>query len=279
MAGRFRFWNFDTRVHYRSDFVEQMSATDIKNAGECDFKVYYKLLGEFKPPKSIPLVLGSIFHEVIEQDLRYKVKRGVNMKWEEVNNYFENVWVKAKQGCAFDGKITEEQAKIKCKTYIRIYHLKMSPMLYPLDNSSIEKFFRVYITFGDKRLGITGKVDMIGKDMFITDHKTSSAVWTQKDADEEIQAQLYSYCMKNLGFEIQGFKFSVVSGVGVNVFPVEYNQAKLKEILLKAFDIKKRLEGGQELMLRSRSERICKFCDFGRAGICKESLFKKEEVL
>lgn len=268
--GKFKTWDFDQRKHIYSDEVLQLSATDMKNAGECEFKVYYKLLGARKPPKLIYLVMGSIFHSVVEQDLRFKAGRGINKKWDDLLAFFESEWKKETKGIDNFGKFTEDQAKAICLNYIKIYSVKMSPMLYPLNNEAIEKFFRVYITFGGVRLGITGKMDLIGKDMWVTDHKTSSSPWSQEQADKEIQAQIYPFCAKSLGYPVQGFKFNTVTKDKVEVFPVAYDPKKVKEILTNAFSIKQRIE--DDCMLKSRSSKVCNWCDY--KDICKEKLAK-----
>jgi len=272
--GRFRFWDFDKHYHVRSNEVLQMSATDISVGMECEWKLYHKYSQALKPPKNVYLLMGSCFHYVVEQDLRYFIKRGNHYKWYDLEIIFKDVWEREKVGCKFTGKLTEEQGKVKCKNYIRLYSLQMLPLLYPLNNECIEKFFRVFISFGGVRLGITGKVDMIGRDMWVTDHKTSSKGWTQKEADEALQAQIYPFCIKQIGHDVLGFKFNVVSGAKVEVFPVEYNQSKVKKFLTSAFEIKRRIEEGN--MLRSKYEKVCRWCDFN--SICAESLFKKEEI-
>jgi CRISPR/Cas system-associated exonuclease Cas4 (RecB family) len=273
--GKFKFWDFDKRVHYFTDFVEQMSATDIKNAKVCEYKLYHKLTQRVKPPKNVYLIMGSIFHSVIEQDLRYKAGRGVNKKLEDLIAFFNGEWKKQTEGMKDFGKFTELQAKTKCLDYIKIYSIKMSPMLYPINLQGIERFFRVYVSFGEKKLGISGKVDLIDRSLWITDHKTSSSAWSQSDADKEVQAQLYPYCIKSLGYDVQGFKFNVVCDDTVNVFPVAYDQKKVKELLTDAFDIKKHIE--EENMLRCKSEKVCKWCEY--SGVCEESLLQKSEDL
>lgn len=272
--GKFRFWDFDQKQYVYSNEVLQMSATDISTCNECEFKFYYKLTKEIRFPKNVYLIMGSVFHAVIENDLRYKAEKGVNKKWQDLEKVFDKEWEKGKAGCDFSkSKITEEQAKYKCKNYAQIYSIKMSPLLYPVGQEGIEKFFRCYVHFSEKRLGITGKVDLIDKSFWITDHKTSSSEWTQQDADKEIQAQLYPWAIRNLGFDVQGFKFNVVSKNTVNVFPVTYNQSKVKEILTRAFEIKRNLE--EDNISRAKSEKVCKFCDY--KNLCSESLLQKDE--
>lgn len=267
--GKFKFWDYDRKFHIESDEVLQMSATDITMCNECEQKLMFKLTGAPKPRKNSYLVMGSVFHSVIEQDLRYKVKRGVNLKQDELEKIFTGEWEKAKVGADFT-KVPEYNAKIKCQNFIRIYTLKMSPMLYPLNNENIERFFRVYVNFGEKRLGITGKIDLIGRDMWITDHKTSSKAWTQEDANKEVQAYVYPWALKALGVNVLGFKFNVCHGVVVTPFSVPYNQPETKKWLKRAFEIKDALENDNAF--GAKQEWVCKWCDYEKG--CEKSLLK-----
>ena len=264
----YKFWNFTTKKMDESNEVLQMSTGDLTSSRECEYKLHYKYQKLIKPPKSIYLVQGSIFHSVIEQDLRYKVNHGKNKKWAEIQEMFASEWQNQTKDLKDFGKYSELEAKNKCLNYIRVYFAKMSPMLYPLNHDSIEKFFVVFVNFQGKRLGFTGKVDMIGKDLFVIDHKTASSPWNQSKADEEIQAQVYPYCLSKLGYEIRGFKFNVVCKNDVTPYQVEYDTKKVKKILTDAFAVKDRIENNA--MLRAKSDRVCRFCDF--KSVCEVSL-------
>jgi len=270
--GRFKFWDFNKRVHVYSDNILQMSATDIMMAKECEWKLVWKYTQPKITTKSVYLMIGSCFHEVIEQDLRFFVKRGIHYGWNDIEKMFNAIWGREKQNTDFS-RLAENKAHLKCENYIRIYFQKALPMIYPLGQEFIEKFFCVHITYGERKLGITGKVDVIDRSMWIIDHKTSSSDWTQEEAEKEAQAIIYPYCMKNEGYNILGFKFNVCHAVVVTPFSIVYNQAKVKEWLTFAFDVKQRIEEGTQL--RSKSERVCKYCDWNK--ICSESLFKVNE--
>jgi CRISPR/Cas system-associated exonuclease Cas4 (RecB family) len=273
--GRFKFWDFENKKYIYSDLVLQMSVTDIKSSEECEWKLYHRMEGKFKPKKNIYLIIGSCFHSVVEQDMRYKAGRGVNKSWKDLEAFFEDEWKKSTKNITDFGKYTPEQSKQKCKNYIYIYSLKASPLIYPLNNESIEKFFRVYINYEGKRLGITGKCDIIDKSLTMIDHKTSSSQWLQSEADKEIQAQVYPYLMKISGLEVKKFQFNVVCGNDVKVYPVEYDTKKVKEILIQAFDIKRHIEEGN--ILRVKNPSVCKWCDF--RSVCQKNLLNENDDL
>jgi len=264
---KFIFWDFDSKKHIKTDKVLQMSATDISMGQECEWKLYFKYTKVLKPKKNIYLVMGSVFHSVIEQDLKYFVLQKKHKTYQDLKTYFESEWSRQIQNCDMRN-LSEIEAKNKCLNYITNYYRDIIKLIYPLNIENIERFFRTFITYQGQRLGITGKVDLIDKSLFIVDHKTSSRGWTQEEANKEFQAQIYPYCLKSLGLDIRGFKFNVVNKQGVNVFTINYDTAKVKDILIKAFDTKKHLEEGN--MFRAKSQRICKFCEYN--SICKEKL-------
>ena len=272
--GKFRFWDFQQRRHVFTDSVLQLSATDIKTGRECMHKLVFKFTGH-KGPKNHYLAMGSAFHSVIEDYLVHKAKTGKAKPWNEVMAVFDGFWTKEAKGVVF-GKISEQRAKCDCVEYIKTYYEQALPLMYPLfqarfrPKDSIEKFFSLKITYEGKVLGFSGKVDLIDKSMYCIDHKTAGSEWTQEQADEEIQAQIYPYVLKKLGLDIRGFKFMVVSGGRVTPFEVAYSESKVADILKEAFDLKRNIEEGN--LLRANNVRTCQWCEF--KDKCTESLVK-----
>lgn len=270
--GKYRFWDFNQRRHVFTDEVLQLSATDIKTGRDCHYKLIFKFTG-YKAPKTVPLAIGSVFHAVIEDALKHKASTGQDKPWRAVETAFEAKWVKGIVGVVFD-KISPEKAKLKALEYLKLYHTQALPLMYPLfqarfrPKDSIERFFNLKITYNGVVLGLTGKIDFIDKSLWCIDHKTASSPWSQQEADEEIQAQLYPFCLKQLGQEIRGFKFMVVSKGGVVPFDVAYDEKKVWGILEEAFALKRNIEEGN--LLRAKNERTCKWCEFN--DICLEKI-------
>jgi len=87
--GKFRFWDFAEKRHYYTDKIEQLSPTSIKDGLECSWKVYFKCTTDIKPPKSVPLVSGSIFHSVCETYLRNRAQDKPDLTWQKLLGVFE----------------------------------------------------------------------------------------------------------------------------------------------------------------------------------------------
>lgn len=258
--GKYRYWSFDEKKYFFSNDLEQISCTDLgKCRNDCERWLHYKLSQEKKGISNSYLYMGQIFHEVIEQDMRYKVNKGVNMKLNELEPIFESFWNKGKSKVDFT-RLEEGKSKLKCRNYIQIYSLKRSSFLYPINQDCIEKFFRIYVKVEGQKIGLTGKMDLLTKDMFIEDHKTASQSWTQEDANSEVQAYIYPFVGKSLGYDIKGFRFSVVTKDNVEVFPVLYDDKKAREWIMYAFQLQRAFHDNN--LLSSRSPRICGFCDW-----------------
>ena len=271
--GRFKFFNFQTRKHEFTNEVLQVSATDLKNARECQYRVVLKMEGH-KAPKNHYLAMGSCLHAVIEDYLLHKAKTGGHKTWNEVLSVFERLWIKETQGVVFI-KTTPQEAKIKCLGMIQTYYTKALPTMFPQKGAcfrpkdSIERFFKIKITHNGVKLGFTGKCDLIDRSLWVVDHKSSSKPWSQSEADDEIQAQLYPFCLKQLGVDVQGFKFMVVCKDTVTPFPVVYDEDRVSFILEEAFKLKDDIENNRLKMADNAS--VCKWCEFND-GTCEKSL-------
>jgi CRISPR/Cas system-associated exonuclease Cas4 (RecB family) len=265
--GKFRFWDFTERRHFFTDSVAQLSATDIKMGRECHWKLFHKFTQAIKLPKSIPLVVGSVFHAACEHYLKHKAKGGAGLEWQKLVGVFESEWQKGIVGLNFS-KVNGPEAKAKAMAYFKPYFEQALPLLHPAGSDFIEKFFNLKITNKGIVLGFTGKVDLVDKALWCIDHKTASQEWSQEDADQEIQAQLYPYCLQKLGIQVRGFKFMVVSKGRVTPFEVAYDEQKVFKILREAFELKKNIEEGN--LLRAKSGRACKYCDYN--SVCKEKI-------
>lgn len=273
MEGRFRFWDFDHRAYIQTDTIIRLSCSDIKAGGECQYKILFKLTKPKIEKCSPPLLIGSVFHGALETYYRIFLKNGKRIGWSGLEKVFEQGWNKERARGIFTEKKPEEACKLKCKNYLRVYHKERARYLVPKDSRSIETFFRFKVSSEDKHLEISGKSDLLDASNFLQDHKTSSSAWTQEQADKELQGHIYPLAFKANGIPVQGFQFSVVEGVRVKVYNVEYNDSYAKEIVQKAFNIKKDLE--EDNLTYSKSAWTCRYCDWN--NICEHKVKDKSK--
>ncbi len=250
--------------------LEKLSPSKIKTGKECELKLYYNETQPKSDIKNVYLTMGSIFHGVLEENFRYKVEHKEDMSWTKLNKEFELQWDIEKEKTNFE-KIEEPTAKLRCKNYIRIYHVKRCPFLIPKNMNCVEKFTKFKITKKETNqvLWISVKIDLILLDGTIVDHKTSTKQWSQEEADKEIQGQIYPIAMRKEGLDVKGFQFSVVSGAIVDVYPVVYKKEKALKILNDAFEIQKNFE--EENLLPTKNKKwSCKYCEWKTKGVCRE---------
>ena len=190
----FKFWINQGWVF--SEEVLSLSATAIKQARSCQYAVFLKMKGEFKPKKSPALIVGSIFHACCEFYLRHFVQTGVRLDYKAIIACFEQEWQKGIKDIEIP-----EKSKAKALGYVESYFKGALPMLFPLNLASIEKFFCVPVNFGDKKLKFSGKCDLVSKDLYCIDHKSTSnfSSWNQEVAENEIQPYLYSFLLQRSG--------------------------------------------------------------------------------
>lgn len=247
--------------------LPKLSCTQITMAKRCERKLYH-VLTQPKPPKmATPLYIGSVFHEVLEQNFKHKVDTGRDFRLDQLNGIFNQTWDSMKWKADFS-KMSELEAKSKCLNYVQTYWGKRCSFLYPKDKESIEIFFGFNANMEDRKIRITGKIDLIDRSNTIIDHKTSSRAWSQEEANREPQAYLYPLGMKANKRAVQGFQFSVVCGGSVEIFPVQYNPGEASRLLAYAFDLQRNFE--TENLLATKSQRTCSWCEWN--SICKQKI-------
>lgn len=263
MSGKFKFWDADSRQYIFTDEVLRLSASDINQARQCEMKVYNKLTQPKKEKMASPLLVGSVFHEVIELNFKYKINHGSDMQLNVLNDTFNQIWNKMKSKGDFTNN-QEIEAKSKAFRYVQVYWEKRCGMLIPKDKKSIEFFGNFAIVQEGKRLKVAYKIDMLDKSNMIIDHKTSSQPWTQEIADKNIQAYIYPIALRANGIPAKQVQFNVVCKDSVDAFVVQEDQNETQKIFQEAFKLKKSLEEGNMLSNFNK----CKYCEW--QDVCSE---------
>lgn len=250
--------------------ILKLSATQIITGIECEQKLYY-LLTLPKPIKQNSyLYVGSMFHEVLATNFRFKVTEGRDLWWDELESIFEKTWNDQKWKADFS-KVPEVNAKNNCLDYLRVYHKERCPVLVPRDLDSIEKFLRFKVKKHGQELWVSMKMDLILNSNVIIDHKTSgsSKAWDEwKLKDAGVQAQLYYAGSSANGIDCTGFSFNVVNHERVDVFDIPQDQTRLNWILGKALDMQRALRDNN--LFTSKSKYTCRFCD--HSTICNSKV-------
>lgn len=248
--------------------LEKISVTKIQMARRCPLQLYHTLTQPKPLKKNIYLFMGIVFHEVLEAYFHDKLM-GIDQGATYYTKLAYDLFEKGKDGVDF-GKFEEMEAHSKVEQNLKAYFEQYAGSLYPSRAQDIERFFRLEVRQGDRKLILTGKIDLIVKGGYVLDHKTGRQ---DKDWSDEAQAYLYPYGLKLQGESIQGFRFAIANNGTVRVVDVPYREEKAIELLNFAFRIQKDFEEG--VFLANIKE--CKFCDFKHT--CKESKYYDEEVV
>ena len=242
--------------------LEKLSITELKQAKKCEKWLYYKK-SQPRPLKTPHyFLIGSVVHEVVELYLKDKLKsKGMDLKAFEL--LFNKIWEKEKSKADFS-KMDEMEAKNKCWQYLYTYFKKRLYLLFAGCSDDIEKIFSFTARNGENFIKFSGKVDMLPVDKIsAVDHKTSSAKWTQADADDEPQAHFYPFGLNANGYKIEKFYFNVITQKDVEVFEVVPDRAKFNYWVNYAFELQRNFP--DNLFVNRKN---CKWCEW--KNICSE---------
>lgn len=239
--------------------LEKISVTQIKKARDCEMSLFHTLT-QPKPLKTnVWLFIGSCFHSVLEIYFKNKAKGKINT-WVELVPILDQIFNQNKITADFS-KIPETQAKHIVYNYLYEYYVQRCPVLFPKDKDSIEIFMRFTAKQNDRQILITGKADLITKDLTCIDHKSGHL----RNPENEPQAYLYPIGLKSSGLKINGFQFSVVNQKECKVFEVPFDQVKANQWLSYAFELKNNYP--DNLLVNHRN---CPKCEWNN-GICREA--------
>lgn len=247
--------------------LEKIRCTHIKKAMNCEISLKYELTMPQPDKKSVYLIIGTVFHAVIEQYLKNKVN-GYLMTLTDRVKYFNQEWEKNRGNADFS-KMSEDMARKSCLDYVQMYHNERLRYLNPLNEQCIEISIKIKAIGQGRSILITGKADLIDKSMFLIDHKTSSREKKQEDYDNDPQAFIYPLGLIAQGYDIKGTQFSIAGKKKCQAFTVPYDKNKTNEILNYCLRLQESMEN-EDSLLRAKNIYVCRMCEWKE--ICTEKL-------
>jgi len=203
--------------------------------------------------ESTALRFGSAIHKALEamykgQDAKLALKKSIYEKPENV------LWKKSNPDREYNLAVKMLEMYDKKKLH-----------LIPRD---VEKMFNIEVINPEtnEKLPWTlkGKMDIVTKDGWICDHKTSSGSLTQTWADNEFQATAYSFAYKNLYKETE-------KGIIYNVLIKRVKEPRLEAIVTRRdlsdkiyfFEVAKDFIGKVRMGIFPKNKgRHCKYCQY-----------------
>ena len=175
----YSYYTYIKEAHIRISY----SAYDTYN--RCPLKYKFSYIDRVRVPQKAEFFFGSLIHEVVQ----YALKRDpIIPSVEELIKYYENRW----QTDSFASKDEADQYFEMGKNMISKFHGGFQPGFRSI--VATEKRFQVPLN--DKHV-LSGMIDRIDKlpfgDYEVIDYKTSKALPTQDDVDQDKQLCIYQF--------------------------------------------------------------------------------------
>lgn len=168
-----------------------LSISQINKYLTCAKQYSYRYIEGLKESKGSPLVVGSSFHKVVEECNKEKIETGELLSEDEMKKIYDKHWNEKVKDIDWkedeDPKAEKERGFTLAKTY-------MDDLGKELDPDGFEVKFEVDV----EGIPFMGYIDLIEKDGFIRDLKTSKKSPAKTVADQSLQLTGYSYAYRTL---------------------------------------------------------------------------------
>lgn len=166
----------------------RISYSSIEAYIQCPQKFKFRQIDKIKTPKSKQTVFGTIIHSALKF---LHNNRTVIPPFDQVLEHYKNIWNKDIFSDPQEQEIYFEQGQTLLKNYYQGNNLTAFNIV------DLETHFEVPLE-NHTLTGIIDRIDKIGQDQYeIIDYKTSKALPSQKEVDENLQLSLYRLGITN----------------------------------------------------------------------------------
>ena len=163
--------------------LEHISHSQLSMWQKCPRQWEYAYVEKIKTPPSGPLIEGSCYHGVLEENFKQKITSKEDIPVEMCLDIFSDMWEREilSSGDVDWGNSNPGAIKDQGCDLIDAYMRSTAPSVQPIE---VERMY-------SSRVGATEfvcRVDLIDTMKKVIDHKTSSRAYTQDGIDKDIQA-------------------------------------------------------------------------------------------
>lgn len=186
--------------------VEYLSLSSLKMFMSCPIKWKRRYIDKEPEPPSGKMVLGSAAGAALTQHFGLMIETGEGLATEDVLDEFSSQW---------DGRLDREevdfgqevpgQMKDSGVGALRIYHRHVAPEIVPADT---EREFR--LSWPGVQWCLTGYIDLEDSDNRVRDYKMTAKRLSQRDADSDLQTDIYLAARRAEGNPASGFAFDTM---------------------------------------------------------------------
>lgn len=243
---------------------KHLSVSQLKMYLRCPLQYKFRYVdGLIIPPRS-ELTLGKSIHGTLEENYRQKIKTETDLPLEHITGLFSDRWDKAAIDTIFDEDEKPGKVKDEGISLLKTYHEIVAPKVQPVE---VEREFNFPIQ--DESYTLKGYFDLIDKDSFIIDHKTTKRSMRQDMIDSDIQLTAYSLAYRKLlGKEEKGLRFDVMVRTKVpkiQQLPTTRSEEDIRRFLKRLVYVNKAIESG---IFYPNENFMCPNC--GYRELCKK---------
>lgn len=170
--------------------IDHVSHSQINLWDMCPRRWEYRYVQGLKERSSGNLILGSCYHDTLEENFKQKLIHGHDIDFDILYDVFCMAWDK-NINMAWDtdwGDSTPDRAKDIGIALIGTYLDDVAPSIIPI---------KVEETYWSKVNGIdfTLRLDLLDKNFAVIDHKTSGRMYTQDRIDKDMQASATAFVL------------------------------------------------------------------------------------
>ncbi len=170
--------------------LNHVSHSQINLWDQCPRKWEYRYVQKLKERSSGNLILGSCYHDTLEENFRQKLIHGHDLDFDICYDVFCMAWDRDINK-AWDtewGNTTPNAAKDIGIALIGAYLDDVAPSIIPV---KVEETLWLKIDEVD----FTLRFDLIDKNLAVIDHKTSARMYTQDRIDKDMQASATAFAL------------------------------------------------------------------------------------
>jgi putative RecB family exonuclease len=168
-----------------------LSISQVRKYMTCPKQYQLKYVYGIQESKGSPLVVGSSFHKCIEESNRRKMETGEILSEDEMKEIYDEYWNKNVH--SIDWKEDEDPEKEKDRGF-SLAKIYMDEYGKHLDPVGFEAEFNVEV----QGIPFKGYIDLIEKDGFIRDLKTTKKTPAKDIAEQSLQLAGYAFAYREL---------------------------------------------------------------------------------
>ena len=169
---------------------DHVSHSQLSLWDSCPKQWEYAYVQKLRRPSSGNLILGTCYHETLEDNFKKKLILGHDLDIDICTDYFSTVWGK-EVSAAWEidwGRQTPDAMKDMGINLIEKYLCEVAPSVIP---QAVEQWIEKDLN-GTK---FVIRIDLVDMNGAVIDHKTSSKMYNQADVDKDTQASASAFAL------------------------------------------------------------------------------------